>query len=102
MIKSLVIVFSAVALLSSTAAFAGEARVEHQKTVSYGDLNLNSQNGITTLQSRILAAAAEVCSTSADKTNANSREYNNCQDTAVRHAIADVGRNVTRRLASMQ
>lgn len=98
--KCLVVVFSAVALLSSTSALAGE--VTHQKAVKYGDLNLNSQDGISALHNRILAAAAEVCTANVDKADRQNPDYSKCQNTAVRHAISDVGRNVSNRLASMQ
>ncbi len=100
--KCLVVVFSAVALLSSTAALAGDGVIKHQKVVSYGDLNLSSQDGVAALHNRILAAAVEVCTANAQKASPADRDYSKCQNTAVQNAIADVGRNVTRRLASMQ
>lgn len=102
MIKCLAVVVSAVALLSSAAALAGEPQVVSHKTVSYADLNLNSDQDIAALQGRIVAAADEVCSAEADKTNPGNFEYSNCKNTAVRNAIAAVSRNVSRRLASMQ
>jgi UrcA family protein len=100
--KCLVVVFSAVALLSSTAALAGDMQVTHQKSVNYGDLNLNSQDGIAALHNRIVAAAAEVCTADANKASEQNRDYSKCQDTAAQKAFADVGRNVSSRLASNQ
>ena len=99
--KALVFAVSALALLSS-AAVAGE--VVHQKSVAYSDLNLGSQDGVTALHNRILAAAKEVCATDAEKAagNTQNREYSYCRSKAMHNAIAQVSEKIAYRLSSVQ
>jgi len=95
--KSLVLAFPVFALLS-TAAFAGDAATP-SKSVSYGDLNLTSQQDVVKLHDRIIAAATEVCTTDAVK---KSEIVNTaCKRAAVSKAYSDVGYQVSQRLASV-
>lgn len=87
--------------LFATAAFAADT--VPQKVVSFGDLNLSTQEGVSTLQQRLLAAAAEVCS--ATTTTAQGKihtAFEACKKKAVKNAVADVTSNLAFRLSAIQ
>lgn len=99
--KALAFAISAIALLSS-AAFAQDKIVVQQKTVSYSDLNLGSQDGVATLRDRIVAAADEVCTVNAEKVNKQNPDYSHCRTKALNNAAAQVGQKIAYRLSSAQ
>jgi UrcA family protein len=101
--KVLAVAVSAIALLS-TAAFAQDFSAVRQKTVTYGDLNLGSQDGVATLRDRIVAAANEVCASDAEKAavNKQSPDYSQCRTKALHNAIAQVSDKIAYRLSSAQ
>jgi UrcA family protein len=93
--KRTLMAVSAIALFA-TAAIAGDT--VPQKVVPFGDLNLSTQEGVSTLQQRLLAAAAEVCAV--DKA-ANRHAVEACEQKAVRNAVADVANKLAFRLSAM-
>lgn len=93
------IAVSAIAFFAS-AAFAGDTTA--QKAVPFGDLNLSTQEGISTLQQRLLAAAAEVCAATAAKPGVKSTEFEACKAKAVKNAVADVSNSLQFRLSSIR
>ena len=95
--KRTLMAVSAIALFA-TAAIAGDTAP--QKVVPFGDLNLSTQEGVTTLQQRLLAAAAEVCATTAQETKKPTFEA--CKKKAVRNAVADVTNSLAFRLSAIQ
>jgi UrcA family protein len=62
------------------------------KTVSYGDLNLNSHSGQEVVLRRIKVAAKDVCSPAATSTK-EKVDYKKCYDGAVSSAVSDLGNN---------
>lgn len=102
--KSFVLAVSALALLSSAALADDYSYVVRQKTVSYGDLNLGSQDGVAALRNRIVSAADEVCAIDAEKaaTNKQNPDYTHCRAKALNNAIALVGQKIAYRLSSAQ
>ena len=95
--KSLILALSA-AILFSSAAVAGD--VVRQTSVSFGDLNLASKDGVAALHTRLVAAAEQVCADSKDTTQAPF--YNECRQKAVQQAIYKVSKTVAERLTAAQ
>jgi UrcA family protein len=82
--------------LGSALAVAGEAS-DHttlrQQTVRFGDLNLQSVEGVVTLYRRITSAAEEVCAPSSRPgSRIVSSDYRDCVARAVAEAVAKIGR----------
>ncbi len=94
--KTVALALSAVALLS-TAAFAGDMTAAQQKAVVYSDLNLGTQEGVTALRQRIVAAAEEVCTD-----RVKNKQDNSCKVSAEQRAYNMVGEQISFRLASAQ
>jgi UrcA family protein len=57
--------FALTLTIAASNAFAGPSDDARMETVKYGDLNLNSDAGVSALYRRIHAAAQNVCATSA-------------------------------------
>lgn len=65
--------------------------------VKYGDLNLNTGDGVKTLHARLRKAANEVCKPFDGRALGGNAEYGACVSNAVSRAVADVGNaNLTR------
>ena len=82
--------------LGSALAVAGEAS-DHmtlrQQTVRFGDLNLHSVEGVTTLYRRINSAAEDVCGPeSIPGSRIVSADYRDCVARAVAEAVAKIDR----------
>jgi UrcA family protein len=63
---------------------------ERSVTVKYGDLNLSNPEGASTLYSRIVAAAHEVCDLPGESLFFKT-EAHDCRDKAVASAVIKVG-----------
>lgn len=59
-------------------------------TVKYGDLNLDSVEGITRLHARLHGASREVCSALDSRVLGLRDEYERCVSDALRRGVADV------------
>ena len=65
--------------------------------VKYGDLNLNTKDGVKTLHSRLRKAANQVCQPFDGRDLTHNVAYGGCVSDAVTRAVADVGNaNLTR------
>lgn len=65
--------------------------------VKYGDLNLNTKDGVKTLHARLRKAANQVCRPFDGRELSHNVEYGGCVTDAVNRAVADVGNvNLTR------
>lgn len=94
--KQALLAVSVIALFA-TSAVAGDSAP--QKVVPFGDLNLSTPEGVSTLQQRLLAAAAEVCTT---KQGTNNAEFEVCKKKAVKNAVADVASSLAFRLSAIR
>jgi len=80
----------AVALLAATATSHAEQVVRHE-SVSYADLNLNTHEGVITLQRRVRAAVKSVCGPAPDLRELNEmRAEQECRYRALQQATARV------------
>ena len=95
--KRTLVAVSALALFA-TAAIAGDT---HQKVVPFGDLNLSTEDGVSTLRTRLLDAAAKVC-TEATVRGAKDANFEACKKKAVKDAVADVTTKLAFRLEAIQ
>lgn len=62
------------------------------KSVSYGDLNLNSEKGVAVLYSRLRSAAREVCVPFEGRILSNQMLWSKCYDHALSAAVADINK----------
>jgi UrcA family protein len=83
-------IFMALASSASTVCSAADPSDAPQTTVKYGDLNVSSTQGATTLYSRIQGAAENVCRPLDGRDFASQHRYAFC----LRNAIADAVKNV--------
>jgi len=74
-------------LTAAATANTGDAL---QRVVSYGDLNLESHEGISRLYMRIKSAAKDVCEPLVFSGTSVSLLQSRCQEHAVEQAVADV------------
>ena len=58
--------------------------------VKYGDLNLDSVEGITTLHARLRGASQEVCSALDNRVLGLRDQYDRCVSDALKRGVADV------------
>ncbi|MEA3197844.1 MAG: hypothetical protein QOF32_1896 [Gammaproteobacteria bacterium] len=61
------------------------------KVVRYGELNLQTDEGVVTLYKRISAAANYVCSPYENRGLSTRAKWRNCHSSALARAVADVG-----------
>ncbi len=74
------------------------------KVVRYGELNLQSDEGVVILYKRITAAADYVCSTYVNRSNLRvAAKWKDCQTSAISKAVVDVGHpRLTRYVAQIR
>lgn len=98
MTKNILLSLSA-AVVFSCAAFAGSADVtERQTKVAFGDLNLNSEAGVTALFERLSDASKTVCgplpSTLGPARAFEEASYKSCKAAAFHDAVVKLGDKV--------
>lgn len=87
----LCLAFTAPAFASSTTEVTNQFD-SNSVTVSYADLNLNRQEGLETLYSRIKTAANRVCRTAIEEQSVAAKPgHNECFEQAMENAINQVG-----------
>jgi UrcA family protein len=83
-------------VLSATAAgskaFAAETLRYNTAIVAFGDLNLDSQQGLKVLYARLRSGAEEVCSSFEGRDLFFKKVWQTCFDKAVASAVAQVNR----------
>eukprot|EP01035_Chromulina_nebulosa_P016042 gene16042-21269_t len=84
---------------ANAAPFTGEGGPAPSQRVSYADLDLDRPAGITTLRSRISAAAHRLCQTSNVAPLAEKVRETRCYRTAIADAYDQVHRNQAQRFA---
>jgi UrcA family protein len=89
--------FAGSTLLISGHAMAGDPDAPPQKTVKFGDLNLNHPEGVKTLYNRLAGAANAVCHTTPSTPYLiGSKALRKCVEEAMDRAVTDVNnRNLT-------
>ena len=88
-------------VLAAGLAFAGFASATTQQpglgtpsvVVNYGDLNLDSRNGVATLHARLRSAAQEVCSPLHSRLPGVREKFDSCVASAVSRSVRDVGKS---------
>lgn len=74
------------------AADAADASTPPSKTVTYGDLNLDSTAGANALYARLRRAAEEVCSPFDSRELSQRRVWQTCVDRALTTAVVQVNK----------
>jgi UrcA family protein len=86
--------FTVIFAASGGAALAAEPSQPLTKTVHYGDLNLDSEQGAKVLYARMRSAARDVCAPLEGLDMSRRRLWQNCFDSAVANAVVKVDKTM--------
>jgi UrcA family protein len=82
--------FLAFGIAMGSRAHAAEPAQFYSTVVSYGDLNLDSEQGAKVLYARIRSAAGSVCSSLESRNLTEKKLWQGCFDNAVANAVGQV------------